>query len=355
MENNFFDFATEESSQDAFLAWCANWVNYDNELSQLGRDFVRTVSGIEDVHSVKVYRQFLKIDVLLIVNETTAVIIEDKVYSSEHDNQIQAYKETLAKRRNKNGIISIWGDEYAISEIKAVYLKTGNFYPNDIITKNKDEVDKTIDRDDLMKIISPYIEKSDIVKGFYERLIHIGEWYKRYEDFYRNGDYDKAFSESYGQYYCFKKLFEKKPLLCEYEKSKDVIIACGSSSGKPYTWAWLWGKDGVCWLGYRLSKFVGGYAVSLRLYFECSENDRLEIEKLYFKISELFADICIEHQHSGWVIDMSKTTNASENESARMYITRKTAPQLEQLYSFAQELVSRIKTEFDLNTMSKND
>lgn len=352
MENNFFEFATEESSQDAFLAWCANWVNYDNELSQLGREFVRAVSGIEDVRSVKVYKQFLKIDVLLIVNKTTAVIIEDKVYSSEHDNQIQAYKETLAKCRNKNGITNIWGDEYAISEIKAVYLKTGNFYPNDIITKNKDEVDKTIDRDDLMKIISPYIEKSDIIKGFYGRLIHIGEWYKRYEDFYQNGDYDKAFSESYGQYHCFRTLFENKALLCDYEKSEDVIIACGSSSGKPYTWAWLWGKDGVCWLGYRLSKFTSGYAVSLRLYFECNDSDRPEIEKLYFRSKELFAEICAEHCYDKWILDKSKSINESENEIAKLYISKDTDSQLEYLYPLVQEFVNRINSEYDLNTMT---
>ena len=31
MKNNLFSFATSELSQDAFICWCLNWINYPNE------------------------------------------------------------------------------------------------------------------------------------------------------------------------------------------------------------------------------------------------------------------------------------------------------------------------------------
>ena len=30
--NNIFTFATGELSQDAFICWCLNWINYPNEI-----------------------------------------------------------------------------------------------------------------------------------------------------------------------------------------------------------------------------------------------------------------------------------------------------------------------------------
>lgn len=336
--NNFFDFATDESTQDAFLAWCANWANYDNGLAKLGRDFVRLVSDIEDVRWVRVYQQYKKIDVLLIVNGSTAVIIEDKVYSSEHDDQIRKYKAALEKTTAR-GVISIYGEEYAVSEIKTVYLKTGNFYPDDLETQSHtDIVNKTIKRKDLAELLFPYIHQSEIVRGFYDRLMHIGEWYRRYEGYYRSGDFNRAFSESYGQYFCFLELFGEREMLGGIPGK--VRISCKSSSGSPYTWAWLWGRDDLCWLGYRLSKFSWGYAVSLRLYFECGEELRQDKYRLYSGAKELFAGLCDGHGYKDWVFCSRNREEQRENEIARLYINAETFPLLPELYPLARELFS---------------
>ena len=105
MRNNIFEFATGELSQDAFICWCANWFNDDSKprLKDMSVELMRKFTGIEDIKSVMVCRQFsqdvyiddkklaLKIDVLLVVNDKIAVIVEDKTYTSEHDNQIQRY------------------------------------------------------------------------------------------------------------------------------------------------------------------------------------------------------------------------------------------------------------------------
>ena len=47
--NNIFNFATSELSQDAFICWCLNWLNYeDSELRALAVDLLKEF-GEEDV------------------------------------------------------------------------------------------------------------------------------------------------------------------------------------------------------------------------------------------------------------------------------------------------------------------
>jgi hypothetical protein len=79
----------------------------------------------------------MNIDALLIVNETVAVIIEDKVLSSEHDDQISKYLRQLSGLQDADGITDICGDKYRLADIKAVFIKTGNFYPEDDSTAKR--------------------------------------------------------------------------------------------------------------------------------------------------------------------------------------------------------------------------
>lgn len=107
VENNIFNFATNELSQDAFICWCLNWINMpvrdDNESGrQFGARFLsRLLNGAYDISSVNqiyIFRQLLNIDVLVLVPELqAALIIEDKTSSQEHGNQINQYKYLLSK------------------------------------------------------------------------------------------------------------------------------------------------------------------------------------------------------------------------------------------------------------------
>ena len=109
MKNNIFEYATGELSQDAFICWCANWYNDDSKprLQEMSVELMKHFAGIDEINSVSICRQFsqdvyieaqkyaLKIDVLIIVNDSVTVIVEDKTYTSEHDNQIQRYVEGI--------------------------------------------------------------------------------------------------------------------------------------------------------------------------------------------------------------------------------------------------------------------
>lgn len=112
VENNIFNFATNELSQDAFICWCLNWINMpvrnDNESGrQFGTQFLsRLLNGVYDVSKVNrvyIFRQLLNIDVFVLVPALqVAIIIEDKTSSQEHGNQINRYKYLLSKTFKSN-------------------------------------------------------------------------------------------------------------------------------------------------------------------------------------------------------------------------------------------------------------
>ena len=81
-KNNLFSFATSELSQDAFICWCLNWINYPNEvLYPMAKDIFSELLKEKNLENekVKILRQYKKIDVLVILkNSKKAFPIEDK-------------------------------------------------------------------------------------------------------------------------------------------------------------------------------------------------------------------------------------------------------------------------------------
>lgn len=121
---NLFDFATSELSQDAFICWLASWA--DPALRATNEALHATATAFLDrllnagkvprpaaYRSVRVQRQWNDIDVLLIVNGDTAIVIEDKTDTKDHSGQLQRYREAVRR-------------EFPDERIAAVYLKTGD-------------------------------------------------------------------------------------------------------------------------------------------------------------------------------------------------------------------------------------
>ncbi len=121
---NLFSYATSELSQDAFIAWLLAWAdeshkNVDNDLYETGKDLAfsilkHTQSSIpSSIKSVKVSRQWKKIDVCIDIDEKFFIVLEDKVNAKEHGKQLERYKNTVQKHKKDREIIFI-------------YFKTGN-------------------------------------------------------------------------------------------------------------------------------------------------------------------------------------------------------------------------------------
>lgn len=121
---NLFDFATSELSQDAFICWLASWADpvFKEEhgpLHDIATAFLTRLlevgkgPRVTEFRSVEVRRQRKGIDVLLVVNNDAAIIIEDKTDTTEHSRQLERYREVVA-------------EEFPPHRIAAVYFKTGD-------------------------------------------------------------------------------------------------------------------------------------------------------------------------------------------------------------------------------------
>lgn len=102
---NLFQFATSELSQDAFLCWLMSWCEQpyrtlDPALHEASLDFMTVIFNLHGlpvpvIDCVKIERQFKSLDILAIVNDKFAILIEDKTYTKDHSNQLMRYREAV--------------------------------------------------------------------------------------------------------------------------------------------------------------------------------------------------------------------------------------------------------------------
>ena len=155
-KNNLFSFATSELSQDAFICWCLNWINYPNEsLYPMAKDIFSNLLKEKDLENeeVEIKRQYKKIDVLVLLKKSKkAYIIEDKTNTFE-SNQITRYKEELEKDA-----------KIKENNIKTVYFKTGFWFSDDELVKT----DIKISRKKIIDILDKYREKNPILDDYCE-------------------------------------------------------------------------------------------------------------------------------------------------------------------------------------------
>lgn len=135
---NLFKFATSELSQDAFICWLLSWADQDY---QTGNDKHRALNRLATsvlalffkkagnslpsrIDKIVVKRQANNIDVLCIINDTYCVLIEDKVGSLQHSDQLIRYKQFMlnghAQTFTEDKIIPIYLQTHDQSNYKAV-------------------------------------------------------------------------------------------------------------------------------------------------------------------------------------------------------------------------------------------
>ena len=229
--NNIFNFATSELSQDAFICWCLNWLNYkDSELRDLAVDLLKAFGeeSISDNQEIIIKRQFKKVDILVVLKELNRVyIIEDKVDSFESKEQTKKYTEEIEK-------------EYKNSEIKTVYFKTGfHFSPDKNVKANKIITGKM-----FKKILEKYRNKNKILDNYYEYLVEklrTQENEKDYLECKTESHWDWNIAKSNIAQYCFlKEMFSEErvksfknkgngPVVSQYNLLEKEIISYGET------------------------------------------------------------------------------------------------------------------------------
>lgn len=168
---NLFQIATKELSQDAFFSWLLLWADqsnaiYNKELNEAGKAFVRLLLGEKCsyvINTVSVEKQKSRIDIRATVNGKEVIIIEDKIDTGEHDDQLGRYKKIAEQECEKTGLT-----------LHCIYLKTGN--ESLVAEKVIEEKGYTvIKRSDVLSVLKSHSVESDVYRDYVESLQRIEE------------------------------------------------------------------------------------------------------------------------------------------------------------------------------------
>ena len=295
--NNIFNFATSELSQDAFICWLCNWVNFDDndlsedekKLKELAIDFIEKMSGEKlGDRKVNIKRQYQKIDVLLEIQNKTEfitkegkknpvvnpvvdiyVIIEDKVGTSLHSNQQETYRNLISKKNVEDN-----GNK---AEIKVVYYKICD---EDNMERLKEEgIDIIFERKDMLALLEKYKNSFNniLVEDYYNYLNNIEKDVNSY--------IDKKLEDWNSNCYIgfFKELKNKKKLL-EHAIGRQKDCSWGyvnNSSG---------GFMGMWWFPLKMDE-ISQVTKKFQLWqnqLELNNDLYLQIEQFYKKEKEIY-------------------------------------------------------------------
>lgn len=171
MKPNLFSIATKELSQDAFITWLLRWADdsfmkENQSLCIAGKEFIKKLLSFkyqiktDEIQKVNACRQWRNIDILAEVNEEYVIIIEDKVNTSEHDNQLERYEKAV-KENYENNI-----------KIVYIYLKTG-LESSDNIKKIKGKGWNYISRKDFLDFLQSQNPQSEIYSEYLSNLLEL--------------------------------------------------------------------------------------------------------------------------------------------------------------------------------------
>lgn len=184
MKPNIFNIATKELHQDAFITWLLQWADpqnkqYDTLLQSCGEEFVRRLISTQIQHSissiteVKAERQWEYIDVWAEVytpERNYFIIIEDKIFTSEHSNQLISYKKI--------------GEDYCKEKgftLVCIYIKTGS-EPEKVLNSIRSKGYSTFNRNEFIQLLNGYDNiNNNIFRDFTDRLLNIQATYSAFE------------------------------------------------------------------------------------------------------------------------------------------------------------------------------
>lgn len=269
---NLFNYATKELSQDAFLCWALEWRNIRGHQmcefayllleSFIKESIYKNQIDPLDIEKVEIKKQYKNIDILVLAKLKNGmilpIIIEDKIDTSEHDNQLERYREIIIK-------------EYTnYPEPICIYYKTGYFFElYSEIEKHHYIVYDKLKILNILKIFEDF-QMPLLFCDYYAHLVHK----QKYEDNIISA-YNRAVQSgniniltenlniNFAQWELMKKLTSNIE-----ENAENNIRKGNNPNGNPWTLydiddSYLKGKDNSF---YRIDKNIDGYYLSLRQY-----------------------------------------------------------------------------------------
>lgn len=310
---SLFDYATSELSQDAILCWLLEWAKHDEDgcekYQELATELIKFLyclaNPTKSVNNVKlidpeidpptkhyIKKQYLHIDVYFVAEidgKRVSFIIEDKTFTSHHDNQLEKYKDKIKKDRiNEN-------------EIVPIYFKTGHLYEWD------EDVEKygyhILDLKKWYGFLSKYEGiKNDILVDYLSYIKGMLTGRDKEIEKLSNGEPD--FTLACVQYDFLKTLKENCGECIGKIKTKDdpYNLYNGTSYGRPWTQYQFVKYENVYdgkpeLVFYRVDSRNAGHYFSIRQYTGAKVRNKKELSDKKFErlgvYKELFEDACI--------------------------------------------------------------
>ena len=172
---NLYGFATKELAQDATLAYIMAWADPQyrtshQRLHALGTELLRALLATQGValpriETLVIETQVDRIDIVVQINtdkpaNRIVLIIEDKVSTQEHSNQIERYK-CVAKEKYKG----------KYDEMVAVYLKTGNESEEKL--PSRDKCGRFL-RKNLLDVLDQFKDTNNVIVNDFRT--HLQSW-----------------------------------------------------------------------------------------------------------------------------------------------------------------------------------
>lgn len=231
---NMFNFATSELTQDAFITWLLHWANpkykaKNEKLHDLGTSFLASLLVCQDLEitdkitDFQIQQQFHKIDIFISfkMNDCTyGIIIEDKVHTTDHSNQLERYVNKITELKTCNVLVPIYfktGYQVNLSRIAA-----NNYHHYSI--------------KDFLKVLAyekVYEINNDVLIQYHSYLVH------------KEVAFDSAEQESYA--YLTKPLNDWKWWSCvrffhDYKKHFNANWSSVANNREPLLAFWFGGK-----------------------------------------------------------------------------------------------------------------
>lgn len=168
---NLFNWATSELSQDAFICWLLSWANYPEsvELNKTAKYLIETLTDnqIKRIEKIEIRIQ-RNIDLLCIVNNEYAILIEEKANIKHHSNQLE-------------NCLTILSEDFPREKIFPIYYSIGNQSNFELINKAGY---KLYLRQDFIEVLSFGKNQgvtNSIYLDFYDYLIEIEGYFQSFK------------------------------------------------------------------------------------------------------------------------------------------------------------------------------
>lgn len=284
MNHNIFRFATKELSQDAFLAWSVSWLKDENEfrMKEFAKEFLTELIAKEELWKellredkvdVEVEVQFYHIDILVMLydkirDKYLAIIIEDKVNTQEHHDQIERYRNLLEESLEK--VSKYQGRKEKIEKIVTCYYKP---YDECGIETKREKVDCVFTRQEVIALMKKYTDiKQEYFQEYWEYIQAIEECARAYQD---ESVYSEIIEKRKKDIKAFA-FFKKLERIYHMKIDKNELIYFGTATaGNSITW---WCNIPI---GFKvISNVFNPYAyIKINLYENKNDTIMLKISK----------------------------------------------------------------------------